>query len=242
MSQDVVVSDVQSEPAAGISSPESRRLPGSSVVPARMQYRSRPVSVSVDPVSLVISECISITSAIHKHARSPHSSVSAILGGSPTPVQVGPPSPALPGRKSIATTLGGDSAGDPNLTNRWGLRGKRGKSIQDNPLMAGFGRLRHELATVRGESDIPIDLGSAAATPVGSIALTQNCRHPRFRCPYSFAPVPPDCSNERHCRPDHHSDPRRSPKVPGLRLHLPNLSSVPVGYAVPGCCRDEVPI
>ncbi|KAH7349362.1 Sec7 domain-containing protein [Plectosphaerella cucumerina] len=148
MSQDAIVSDVQAEPAAGISSPESRRLPGSSVVPARMQYRSRPVSVSVDPVSLVISECISITSAIHKHARSPHSSVSAILGGSPTPVQVGPPSPALPGRKSIATTLGGDSA-DPSLTNRWGLRGKRGKSIQDNPLMAGFGRLRHELATVR---------------------------------------------------------------------------------------------
>lgn len=151
MNQSTVTSAVQAEPAAGLSIPESRQMPGASVVPARMQYRSRPVSVSVDPVSLVISECISITSAIHKHARSPHSSVSAILGGSPTPVQVGPPSPALPGTRSMATTLGGDSASETTLTNRWGLRGKRGKSIQDNPLMAGFGRLRHELAAVRGQ-------------------------------------------------------------------------------------------
>jgi brefeldin A-resistance guanine nucleotide exchange factor 1 len=118
----------------------------------RMQYRSRPVSVAVDPVSLVISECISITSAIQKYARSPHSSVSAILGGNPNPIHLGPPSPALRGRsKSPAGGVaGGDGALDPTLTNRWGLRGQKGKSMQDNPLISGFGQLRHEIAGIKG--------------------------------------------------------------------------------------------
>lgn len=152
MNHHAVAPNLRLEPVVAVlPSAETRRLPESSLIPARMQYRSRPVSVSVDPVSLVMSECISITSAIQKHARSPHSSVSAILGGSPNPVPVGPPSPALQGgNKDIMTTLGGEAPSEGGLANRWGLRGKKGKSIQDNPLMAGFGRLRHELATVRG--------------------------------------------------------------------------------------------
>jgi brefeldin A-resistance guanine nucleotide exchange factor 1 len=114
-----------------------------------MQYRSRPVSVAVDPVSLVISECIAITSAIQKYARSPHSSVSAILGGSPNLIQLVPPSAG--GHRSRKSTSGapGDASGDL-ATNRWGLRGKKGKSMQDNPLISGFGRLRQELAGVKG--------------------------------------------------------------------------------------------
>jgi brefeldin A-resistance guanine nucleotide exchange factor 1 len=115
-----------------------------------MQYRSRPVSVAVDPVSLVISECIAITSAIQKHARSPHSSVSAILGGTPNLVQLVPPSPgARRGSRKSASDAQTDGAGDL-ATNRWGLRGKKGKSMQDNPLISGFGRLRQELAGVKG--------------------------------------------------------------------------------------------
>ncbi|KAF4971167.1 hypothetical protein FSARC_1889 [Fusarium sarcochroum] len=134
---------MESPRPSGVSSFENRTLP------ARMQYRSRPVSVAVDPVSLVISECISITSAIQKHARSPHSSVSAILGGSPNPVQLGPPSPSPRGRsKSPAASISGEGSHD-GLTNRWGLRGQRGKSMQDNPMIAGFGKLRHELAGVK---------------------------------------------------------------------------------------------
>uniref|UniRef100_A0A0D2Y4Z1 SEC7 domain-containing protein n=1 Tax=Fusarium oxysporum (strain Fo5176) TaxID=660025 RepID=A0A0D2Y4Z1_FUSOF len=134
---------MESPRPSGVSSFENRALP------VRMQYRSRPVSVAVDPVSLVISECISITSAIQKHARSPHSSVSAILGGSPNPVQLGPPSPSPRGRsKSPAASISGDASHD-GLTNRWGLRGQRGKSMQDNPMIAGFGKLRHELAGVK---------------------------------------------------------------------------------------------
>ena len=119
-----------------------------SVEAPRMQYRSRPVSVAVDPISLVISECISITSAIQKHARSPHSSVSAILGGNPNPIQLGPPSPS-PNRRSKSPNLGVDGAND-GVTNRWGLRGQRGKSMQDNPMIAGFGKLRHDIAGMKG--------------------------------------------------------------------------------------------
>lgn len=116
----------------------------------RMQYRSRPVAVAVDPVSLVISECIAITSAIQKHARSPHSSVAAILGGGPSPVQLGPANSVSLGKargKNAAANIAGDGTAD---LVRWGLRGKKGKSMQDNPLLSGFGRLRHELTGVKG--------------------------------------------------------------------------------------------
>ncbi|PSS02226.1 hypothetical protein BD289DRAFT_422197 [Coniella lustricola] len=115
----------------------------------RMQYRSRPVAVAVDPVSLVIAECIAITSAVQKHARSPHSSVAAILGGGPSPVQLGPSNSVSLGKsihKSAAANIMGDGTAD---LVRWGLRGKKGKSMQDNPLISGFGRLRHELTGVK---------------------------------------------------------------------------------------------
>lgn len=138
---------MEPEALPGLSAPGTplpRRVPAHM---SRMQYRSRPVSVAVDPVSLVISECIAITSAIQKFARSPHSSVSAILGGGPSPVQLGPPSPGLRSKsKSQAANLVGDGTND---LVRWGLRGKKGKSMQDNPLISGFGRLRHELTGIK---------------------------------------------------------------------------------------------
>ncbi|RCI14930.1 hypothetical protein L249_7105 [Ophiocordyceps polyrhachis-furcata BCC 54312] len=116
----------------------------------RMSYRSRPVTISVDPTSLVISECISITSAIQKHA--PHSSVSAILGGSPSPIQL-VTSSVVPGSRSrVATPVTRTEDGNPEAivtNNRWGLRGHRGKSMQDNPMVAGFGKLRHEIAAAK---------------------------------------------------------------------------------------------
>lgn len=114
----------------------------------RMQYRNRPVSVAVDPVSLVISECISITSAVQKYARSPHSSVSAILGGNPNPINLGARS-AKPRRKSQAGGAAAD-AQDLAANTRWGLRGQKGKSMQDDPMISGFGALRHDIAGVKG--------------------------------------------------------------------------------------------
>lgn len=108
------------------------------------------MSIAVDPASLVISECIAITSAIQKNARSPLSSVSAILGGSPNLIQLGPPTPGLRARKGEALNAAGDGSGDLGPANRWGLRGQKGKSMQDNPLISGFARLRHELTGVKG--------------------------------------------------------------------------------------------
>jgi brefeldin A-resistance guanine nucleotide exchange factor 1 len=130
----------------GTSTPINKRH---ALFSSRMQYRSRPVSVAVDPVSLVISECIAITSAIQKHARSPHSSVSAILGGSPNLIQLVPPTAGGRRAQKSVSDPNASSAGDI-ATNRWGLRGQKGKSMQDNPLISGFGRLRQELAGVKG--------------------------------------------------------------------------------------------
>ena len=59
------------------------------------------------------------------------------------------------GHKSRSSSgLGGDGFDDGGLANRWGLRGKKGKSMQDNPLMAGFGRLRRELTGCKGTSKL----------------------------------------------------------------------------------------
>ncbi|KAI1823591.1 Sec7-domain-containing protein [Xylaria intraflava] len=146
------------------------------------QYRSRPVSVAVDPVSLVISECISVTSVMRKHARWAGSSVSSILGGNPNPLQLGPPSPLLaPRSKGPVASLGVDGTQDIGVANRWGLRGKKGKSMQDNPLMVGFGRLRHDLSSCKDihEFDAPALLApflqviqaSSTSAPITILAL-----------------------------------------------------------------------
>jgi brefeldin A-resistance guanine nucleotide exchange factor 1 len=117
------------------------------------------VSVAVDPVALITTECITVTSAMRKHARWAHSSVSAILGGSSAPM-----SPSLQGSRPATPrddlgkgkghktrpSSGLTDGDDGGLANRWGLRGKKGKSMQDNPLMAGFGRLRRELTGCKG--------------------------------------------------------------------------------------------
>jgi brefeldin A-resistance guanine nucleotide exchange factor 1 len=116
------------------------------------------VSVAIDPVALVTSECITVTSAMRKNARWAQSSVSAILGGgggtgygndgSDTPVP-GSPRPGLTTRKGKLAV--GGIEGDVGLAGRWGLRGKKGKSIQDNPLMAAFAKLRGDLQECKGQ-------------------------------------------------------------------------------------------
>jgi brefeldin A-resistance guanine nucleotide exchange factor 1 len=119
------------------------------------------ISVAVDPVALITTECITVTAAMRKHARWAHSSVSAILGGSSTPMNPGlqnsrpsTPRDEVGGRKGHrggkSSSGFGDGSEDGGLANRWGLRGKKGKSMQDNPLMAGFGRLRRELTGCKG--------------------------------------------------------------------------------------------
>ena len=117
------------------------------------------VAVAVDPVALITTECITVTSAMRKHARWAHSSVSAILGGGSSAAapafnsRPATPRDELASRKSSkAGRVSHVEEGleDDSLANRWGLRGKKGKSMQDNPLMAGFGRLRRELQGCKG--------------------------------------------------------------------------------------------
>ena len=113
-----------------------------------------PVAIAVDPVALITTECITVTSAMRKHARWSHSSVSAILGGS------SPGGASLKGLKAGAPSRrqpNGSPASDiltihdeESLTGRWGLRGKKGKSLQDSPLMSAFARLRNDLRGCTG--------------------------------------------------------------------------------------------
>ncbi|KAL4890207.1 hypothetical protein BDV59DRAFT_185042 [Aspergillus ambiguus] len=111
---------------------------------------SVPLPIAVDPVALVTTECITVTSAMRKQARWAHSSVSAILGGSAASRVYdrdtsAPPSPrngaTTPRPRSRMSTVDDDHV----LANRWGLRGKKGKSMQDNPLISAFTRLRSDL-------------------------------------------------------------------------------------------------
>lgn len=134
-----------------IDSPAPQRLNGS------MASNTSMISVAVDPVTLIIQECRAVTSAMRKHPRWAHSSASSILGGHSSPLSAGvqnsrPSTPRdEPGTrrapKGSAAPEGNDDAG---LAIRWGLRGKKGKSMQDNPLMAGFQRLRQELTGCKG--------------------------------------------------------------------------------------------
>lgn len=103
---------------------------------ASTNYVSPSFIVAIDPVALVVTECITVTSAMRKHARWAHSSVSAILGG---------------GAREGNGKHGGRSAVSlvDDEGSRWGRGTKKG-SVMDNPLMAGFARLRWELKGCKG--------------------------------------------------------------------------------------------
>lgn len=124
----------------GIGAGEGHSSSASMTTVADYSTQTRPVSVAIDPVALIITECITVTSAMRKHARWAQSSVSAILGGG-----------AARRPPSALGSLGvGDDADGGQLATRWGLRGKKGKSIQDNPLLSAFARLRSQLKGCRG--------------------------------------------------------------------------------------------
>jgi brefeldin A-resistance guanine nucleotide exchange factor 1 len=122
--------DTPSSPAHDVHNTSARNVP-------------RAIDVAVDPVALVVTECITVTAAMRKHSRWAHSSVAAILGASTR-------TPVIQKRDRAGQGLA--NAGEPEdaVPSRWGLRGKKGKSMQDNPLMAAFARLRNDLKGYRG--------------------------------------------------------------------------------------------
>jgi golgi-specific brefeldin A-resistance guanine nucleotide exchange factor 1 len=132
----------------------------------------RPI-IAIDPVALITTECITITSAMRKNARWAHSSISTILGGGASKekerdiLRSASQRARQGGRLSIpdptsrsATPNTRESAGgteddeDTSMASRWGLRGKKGKSMADNPLLSAFARLRRDLAGCRDISTV----------------------------------------------------------------------------------------
>ena len=118
------------------------------------------LSIAVDPVALITTECITVTSAMRKHARWAHSSVSTILGGGPSMGSgrdLGRIARSIdknsPSEKKRSTRAPNGVVGENDtLASRWGLRGKKGKSMQDNPLLSAFARLRNDLRGCTGQS------------------------------------------------------------------------------------------
>ena len=118
------------------------------------------ITIAVDPVALITTECITVTSAMRKHARWAHSSVSAILGGSGTrsndqrssrlPTQDGKAATHQRGASQVERLRSSTVEVDDSLVSNWGRRGKKGKSMQDNPLMSAFARLRSDLRGCKG--------------------------------------------------------------------------------------------
>jgi len=130
-----------------------------------------PITVAVDPVALVITECVTVTSAMRKHPRWAQSSISAILGG---PASTASPSSSrleLPGRPRTAggslesgrqkmlgkrkvsqdMTTNARSSEDSGLA-RGLLRSRRGQghTLQENPLLNAFATLRGILKNCTG--------------------------------------------------------------------------------------------
>ena len=127
----------------------------SPMTPTQSLWEAR-ISIAVDPVALITTECITVTSAMRKHARWAHSSVSAILGGGPSIARdisrlQKPGERTSPAGQRSGRTVDGALGDDDTLASRWGLRGKKGKSMQDNPLLSAFARLRNDLRGCTGK-------------------------------------------------------------------------------------------
>ncbi|KAI5298474.1 hypothetical protein KEM56_004021 [Ascosphaera pollenicola] len=148
------------------------------------------IPIAMDPVALVISECITVSSAMRKHSRWAHSSVAAILGGATAPQNDESNSSSSRNAAALGTRLipskpasktGSPPKEDYALQSRWGLRGKKGKSLQDNPLMSAFTRLRTDLKDCKDirTFDAPSLLhpflqvirSSSTSAPITSLAL-----------------------------------------------------------------------
>jgi brefeldin A-resistance guanine nucleotide exchange factor 1 len=139
------------------------------------------ITVAINPVSLVVTECITVTSAMRKHARWAHSSISSILGGSNSPRPSSDESRSTNHDRNRASSKIDLIEDDGSLTSRWGLRGKKGQSMQDNPLMSAFAKLRADLKHCKNiqEFDTPSLLqpflqvirSSSTTAPITSLAL-----------------------------------------------------------------------
>lgn len=144
-------------------------------------HRASSITVAIDPVALVVTECITVTSAMRKHARWAHSSISSILGGSTNARTPNTESRAGSSERSRASSKIDLIEDDGTITSRWGLRGKKGQSMQDNPLMSAFAKLRADLKQCRDiqsfdtssllQPFLQVIRSSSTTAPITSLAL-----------------------------------------------------------------------
>jgi golgi-specific brefeldin A-resistance guanine nucleotide exchange factor 1 len=126
-------------------------------LPSQSLTRQAQITIAVDPVNLVVTECITVTSAMRKHARWAHSSVAAILGGGSKYWSPSLDTTALvkgygQSNSNSASNVGSDVDSDAGGGTRWGMgRGSKTKGkVQDNPLVSAFTKLRSDLKGCKG--------------------------------------------------------------------------------------------
>lgn len=195
--------------------------------------RAHPISVAVEPVALVVTECITVTSAMRKHARWAHSSVSAILGGSaPSRLEIlkaPPPTRKLSApRKENGTAQAPRPAqglsDDAGLASRWGLRGKKGQSMQDNPLLSAFAKLRNDLKQCKGAKFCISDMRDRRLTKP---------RYPYRRRACHSSSLPPDHPLLVHLRSYHVSRAHCNHQVLLLWHYKPPITATSSSHAAP---------
>ena len=136
------------------------------LLPSDLPPIERPgLTITIEPVALITTECITITSAMRKHSRWAQSSVSAILGGSTGKQQEMEFYSQTSRTDNVSTRQRGPKIPDPSkaelngsgeqsLASRLGLRNKKGKEVKENPLLSAFARLRRDLAGCRDISTV----------------------------------------------------------------------------------------
>jgi brefeldin A-resistance guanine nucleotide exchange factor 1 len=138
---------------------------GASLHGASLAANRPGLTITIEPVALITTECITVTSAMRKHSRWAQSSVSAILGGSTGKQQEmefynqsskSNDTSSRPRGPKIAdpTKAELNGAGEQSLASLLGLRNKKGKEIKENPLLSAFARLRRDLAGCRDISTV----------------------------------------------------------------------------------------
>lgn len=193
------------------------------------------ITIAVDPVALITTECITVTSAMRKHARWAHSSVAAILGGAGSGLSDRGSSRLLvPNESALSLQRGSPQTGkvrsgtvddDDGLVSHWGRRGKKGKSMQDNPLMSAFARLRSDLRGCTGEF--------TEAEDVVSILTSYRYSNIRYTVPPS--PLPPSHPFILYVSFYHVLSNRSNHEALRLQNHCCRLSAPSSCYAAPFC-------
>lgn len=138
-------------------------------VTGHSHLKQNAVSLQREPVAFIITECIEITTAMRKHPRWAQSPAAVILGGKVSTTTLDVPEVTVQRRGSSRSgtpridPVGGKSrigsqAGEATTSaGLFGLRTKKGKPVQDNPLLSSFAKLRRDLASCKNikSFDVP---------------------------------------------------------------------------------------